>query len=127
MWQNMRMESLEFPFASQKCCECWCVCVCAEGFFYLFLLVLWYFQLFRPLPRLADDRNQRKILAIYFRILNIAIKYYNLFLLIQTRTIQIISNFSSGFFPPSILALSRCLPSLRRCKTICLCPHRVKL
>lgn len=37
--------------------------------------------------------NHREIFAIYFRILNIAIKYYNLYLLIRTCTIHISVNF----------------------------------
>lgn len=37
--------------------------------------------------------NRREIFAIYFRILNIAIKYYNLYLLIRTCTIHISVNF----------------------------------
>lgn len=58
--------------------------------FSLFVSVsLWFAHFLRPFFLL----NRREIFAIYFRILNIAIKYYNLYLLIRTCTIHISVNF----------------------------------
>lgn len=65
------------------------------------LVTLFFFLFFRSfllvctahLYLSAVRLNRREIFAIYFRILNIAIKYYNLYLLIRTCTIHISVNF----------------------------------